>query len=182
MLAHYHGQIFNASEIARSMNLSSPTIQKYLDILTNTYLIRLLQPWYYNTKKRLVKSPKLYFRDSGLFHSFLNIKEEQDLKGHPKLGASWEGFALEEFIEQNKLLSHQCFFWATHSGAELDLLFEKEAKLFGLEVKYADAPKLTKSMKSALAELNLEKLYVLYPGQENYKLDTNVEVIGLKNL
>ena len=163
MLAHYHGQIFNASEIARSMNLSSPTIQKYLDILTNTYLIRLLQPWYYNTKKRLVKSPKLYFRDSGLFHSFLNIKEEQDLKGHPKLGASWEGFALEEFIEQNKLLSHQCFFWATHSGAELDLLFEKEAKLFGLEVKYADAPKLTKSMKSALAELNLEKLYVLYP-------------------
>jgi predicted AAA+ superfamily ATPase len=182
MLSHYHGQVFNASELARSMNLSSPTIQRYLDILSGTFIIRQLQPWFYNAKKRIVKSPKIYFRDSGLLHVFLSIDSKTALNGHPKLGASWEGFALEEFISFHKLSEQECFFWGLHTGAELDLVFQKSGKLYGLEVKYSDAPKMTKSMHSALAELNLEKLFVLYPGKDAYKLDKKIEVIGIEAL
>jgi predicted AAA+ superfamily ATPase len=182
MLSHYHGQVFNASELARSMNLSSPTIQRYLDILSGTFIIRQLQPWFYNAKKRIVKSPKIYFRDSGLLHVFLSIDSKTALNGHPKLGASWEGFALEEFISFHKLSEQECFFWGLHTGAELDLVFQKSGKLYGLEVKYSDAPKMTKSMHSALAELNLEKLFVLYPGKDAYKLDNKIEVIGIEAL
>jgi predicted AAA+ superfamily ATPase len=182
MLSHYHGQVFNASELARSMNLSSPTIQRYLDILSGTFIIRQLQPWFYNAKKRIVKSPKIYFRDSGLLHVFLSIDSKTALNGHPKLGASWEGFALEEFISFHKLSEQECFFWRLHTGAELDLVFQKSGKLYGLEVKYSDAPKMTKSMHSALAELNLEKLFVLYPGKDAYKLSKKVEVIGIEAL
>lgn len=182
MLSHYHGQVFNASELARSMNLSSPTIQRYLDILSGTFIIRQLQPWFYNAKKRIVKSPKIYFRDSGLLHVFLSIDSKTALNGHPKLGASWEGFALEEFISFHKLSEQECFFWGLHTGAELDLVFQKSGKLYGLEVKYSDAPKMTKSMHSALAELNLEKLFVLYPGKDTYRLDKKIEVIGIEAL
>jgi predicted AAA+ superfamily ATPase len=182
MLSHYHGQVFNASELARSMNLSSPTIQRYLDILSGTFIIRQLQPWFYNAKKRIVKSPKIYFRDSGLLHVFLSIDSKTALNGHPKLGASWEGFALEEFISFHKLSEQECFFWGLHTGAELDLVFQKSGKLYGLEVKYSDAPKMTKSMHSALAELNLEKLFVLYPGKDAYRLDKKIEVIGIEAL
>ena len=182
MLSHYHGQVFNASELARSMNLSSPTIQRYLDILSGTFIIRQLQPWFYNAKKRIVTSPKIYFRDSGLLHVFLSIDSKPALNGHPKLGASWEGFALEEFISFHKLSEQECFFWGLHTGAELDLVFQKSGKLYGLEVKYSDAPKMTKSMHSALAELHLEKLFVLYPGKDAYKLDKKVEVIGIEAL
>ena len=182
MLSHYHGQVFNASELARSMNLSSPTIQRYLDILSGTFIIRQLQPWFYNAKKRIVKSPKIYFRDSGLLHVFLSIDSKTSLNGHPKLGASWEGFALEEFISFHQLSEQECFFWGLHTGAELDLVFQKSGKLYGLEVKYSDAPKMTKSMHSALAELNLEKLFVLYPGKDTYRLDNKIEVIGIEAL
>jgi predicted AAA+ superfamily ATPase len=182
MLSHYHGQVFNASELARSMNLSSPTIQRYLDILSGTFIIRQLQPWFYNAKKRIVKSPKIYFRDSGLLHVFLSIDSKTALNGHPKLGASWEGFALEEFTSFHKLSEQECFFWGLHTGAELDLVFQKSGKLYGLEVKYSDAPKMTKSMHSALAELNLEKLFILYPGKDAYKLDKKIEVIGIEAL
>lgn len=182
ILSHYHGQVFNASELARSMNLSSPTIQRYLDILSGTFIIRQLQPWFYNTKKRIVKSPKIYFRDSGLLHVFLSIDSKTALNGHPKLGASWEGFALEEFISFHKLSEQECFFWGLHTGAELDLVFQKSGKLYGLEVKYSDAPKMTKSMHSALAELNLERLFILYPGKDAYKLDKKIEVIGIEAL
>ncbi len=174
MLAHYHGQIFKASEIAKSLDCSDKTARSYLDILTGTYMIRELQPWFYNTKKRLVKRPKIYFRDSGIFHALMNISSEAKLKSNPKLGASWEGFALEETIKAFKLAHEECFFWNLHSGAELDLVFMKNSKLIGCEFKYSDAPKLEKSMLTALEELDLEKIYVIYPGKREYALHERV--------
>jgi predicted AAA+ superfamily ATPase len=182
MLAHYHGQIFNAVEIGRSLNFSDKTVKRYLDILSGTYLIRQLQPWYYNTKKRLIKRPKIYFRDSGLFHSFLSIENKEQLLLHPKLGASWEGFALEQIIIHLNLQERDVFFWGVHTGAELDLLFQRKGKLWGVEVKYNDVPKITPSMKSALTELNLGHLWIVYPGNDSYLLDHNITAVGLYNI
>ncbi len=182
MLAHYHGQIFNAAEIGKSLNFSDKTIKRYLDILSGTYLIRQLQPWYYNTKKRLIKRPKIYFRDSGLFHSFLSIENKEQLLLHPKLGASWEGFALEQIIIHLNLQERDVFFWGVHTGAELDLLFQLKGKLWGVEFKYSDTPKITPSMKSALTELNLSHLWIVYPGTESYLLDHNITAVGLYNI
>ena len=182
MLAHYHGQIFNAAEIGKSLNFSDKTVKRYLDILSGTYLIRQLQPWYYNTKKRLIKRPKIYFRDSGLFHSFLSIENKEHLLLHPKLGASWEGFALEQIIIHLNLQERDVFFWGVHTGAELDLLFQLKGKLWGVEFKYSDTPKITPSMKSALTELNLSHLWIVYPGTESYLLDHNITAVGLYNI
>jgi predicted AAA+ superfamily ATPase len=182
MLAHYHGQIFNAAEIGKSLNFSDKTVKRYLDILSGTYLIRQLQPWYYNTKKRLIKRPKIYFRDSGLFHSFLSIENKEQLLLHPKLGASWEGFALEQIIIHLNLQERDVFFWGVHTGAELDLLFQLKGKLWGVEFKYSDTPKITPSMKSALTELNLSHLWIVYPGTESYLLDHNITAVGLYNI
>jgi predicted AAA+ superfamily ATPase len=182
MLAHYHGQIFNAAEIGKSLNFSDKTVKRYLDILSGTYLIRQLQPWYYNTKKRLIKRPKIYFRDSGLFHSFLSIENKEQLLLHPKLGASWEGFALEQIIIHLNLQEREVFFWGVHTGAELDLLFQLKGKLWGVEFKYSDTPKITPSMKSALTELNLSHLWIVYPGTESYLLDHNITAVGLYNI
>ena len=182
MLAHYHGQIFNAAEMGKSLNFSDKTVKRYLDILSGTYLIRQLQPWYYNTKKRLIKRPKIYFRDSGLFHSFLSIKNKEQLLLHPKLGASWEGFALEQIIIHLNLQEREVFFWGVHTGAELDLLFQLKGKLWGVEFKYSDTPKITPSMKSALTELNLGHLWIVYPGTDSYLLDHNITAVGLYNI
>ena len=182
MLAHYHGQIFNASELGRSLSTGDNTVARYLDILSGTFMVRRLQPWFYNTKKRLVKRPKVYFRDSGLLHALLSIASEKDLVSHPKLGASWEGFALEQIIQHLNLREEEVWFWSTHTGAELDLLFEKRGKRWGIEIKYADAPTLTQSMKSALEELSLAHLWVVYPGNQDYRLDTRVSVIPIQNL
>jgi len=179
MLAHYHGQIFNASEIGKSLEVSDHTAQRYLDILSGTFMVRQLRPWHYNTKKRLIKRPKIYFRDSGILHALLSLETKKDIISHPKLGASWEGFALEETIRNLGLREEDAFFWGVHTGAELDLVFEKKGKLYGAEVKYAQAPSLTPSMRFALTELSLEHLWVVYPGKEGYPLNRKVTVVPL---
>ncbi len=182
MLAHYHGQIFNAVEIGRSLNFSDKTVKRYLDILSGTYLIRQLQPWYYNTKKRLIKRPKIYFRDSGLFHSFLAVENKEQLSLHPRIGASWEGFALEQIAIYLNLHERDIFFWGVHTGAELDLLFRRKGKFWGIEFKYSETPKITPSMKSALIELNLSHLWIIHPGTESFPLDHNITAVGLYNI
>jgi uncharacterized protein len=182
MLAHYHGQIFNASEIGRSFGVSQHTAQRYLDLLSGTFMVRQLQPWFYNTKKRLVKRPKIYFRDSGILHALLSLEDKKDLLSHPKLGASWEGFALEETIRCARLREEEAFFWGVHTGAELDLVFEKKGKLYGMEVKYSQAPSLTPSMRFAFKALSLRHLWVVYPGKEEYRLSRSITVIPLASL
>lgn len=181
MLAHYHGNIFNASELGRSFGASDVTMRKYLDILTGTFMIRELQPWYANLGKRQVKSPKIYFRDSGLFHALLRVQNRQELLCHPKIGASWEGFALEEVIRAHSNQHEDFYFWSTYGGAEIDLVIPHSIEPIGIEFKYSDAPKLTKSMSIALKDLNLSHLYVIYPGDVDYRLSNNATVMGLKS-
>jgi predicted AAA+ superfamily ATPase len=174
MLAHYHGQVWNASEIAGSMGVSATTMKRYLDILTSTFMIRQLQPWHENLGKRQVKAPKIYFRDSGVFHTLMGIHNEAELLNHPKLGASWEGYAIEETIRS--LAPDQSYFWATHNGAELDLFLLKDGKRIGVEFKRKDAPRLTRSMKIAFEDLKLDELRVIYPGTKNYALAEGISV------
>jgi uncharacterized protein len=175
MLAHVHGRVLNHSELARAFGVSHPTVASYVDLLTQTFMVRQLHPWFTNISKRQVKSPKLYFRDSGLLHSLLNIRSRGELDVHPYVGASWEGFALECIIRELGLRQSECYFWATHSGAELDLY----AAPFGFEVKRTDAPKLTPSMRSALEDLKLQRLFVVVPGTQVYALHERVTVVGL---
>ena len=180
MISHYHGQIFNASELSRNFSTSDHTIKKYLDILSGTFMLRQLQPWFYNTGKRLVKRPKIYFRDSGIFHALTSIESLNDLNSHPKLGASWEGFVIEQITKVLNLREEEIFFWAAHTGAELDLLFQRKGKRWGIEIKYNEAPSLTKSMLQAVTELDLAHLWVIYPGKEKYKLDKKISVIPVR--
>ncbi len=180
MLAHYHGQTWNAAEIARSMGLSDKTVRSYLDILTGTFMIRQAQPWFENLGKRQVKSPKIYFRDTGLLHSLLDIPDKHSLLGHPKSGASWEGFALEQVLQT--LRPNQAYFWGTHSGAELDLVFPLKGKRYGVEIKFNEAPTLTASMRAAAAELSLDHLWIVYPGAETYPIEKNISTLPLKRL
>ena len=182
MLAHYHGQIFNASEIGRSLSLSDFAARRYVDILAGTFLIRQVPPWFYNTQKRLVKRPKIYVRDSGLLHALRSLTGRDDVLNHPQLAASWEGFALEQAIQHLGLREQDVFFWAVHTGAELDLVFRHHGKLWGIEAKYGDAPTLTKSLHAALEELSLAHLWVVYPGSDSYKLSKPVSVIPLQHL
>lgn len=179
MLAHYHGNIFNASELGRSFGSSDVTMRKYLDILSGTFMIRQLQPWFENISKRQVKAPKIYFRDSGIFHSLLHIESISHLRMHPKLGSSWEGFALEEVIRLFNARAHECYFWSTYSGAELDLIIQHKSKLLGFEFKYTDKPSMTKSMKIALQDLQLDHIYVIYPGDITFKMDDKITAHGL---
>jgi Predicted ATPase (AAA+ superfamily) len=182
MLSHYHGQIFNASDLGRSLNLADTTVKHYLDILTGTFLIRQLQPWFYNTKKRLVKRPKIYFRDSGLLHTLMTVAGEEDLLRHPKLGASWEGFALEQVIINLELRDEDIFFWATHVGGELDMVFQRKGRLWGVEMKFDEAPTITRSMRSAVKELDLARLWIVYPGDQVFRMDDHMTAVGLDNL
>ncbi len=181
MLAHYHGNIFKASELGRSLDLSHNTIQSYADILTDTLMIRQLQPWHENISKRQVKSPKIYFRDSGIFHCLLGIKNQQELLLHPKLGASWEGLAIEEIIRHLNVHANECYFWATHGEAELDLFIIKDGKRLGFEIKYGKMPQLTRSMQIALEDLKLDQLIVIYPGEKDFSLSEKIRVMGLEN-
>lgn len=182
MLTHYHGQIFNANEIGNSLDLNHKTVRKYLDILTGTFMIRELKPWHSNIKKRQVKSSKIYFRDSGILHALMRIHTLDDLYTNPKLGASWEGFALEEIIRQHgiKIDQHDCYFWATSSGAELDLLIRIGSKNYGFEFKYTDTPKTTKSMHIAIEDLELEQLTIIYPGSDQFALTDKISACGLQ--
>jgi hypothetical protein len=179
MLTHMHGNIFNASELGRSLGLAHTTTKRYLDILSGTFMIRTLSPWFENLSKRQVKSPKIYFRDSGIFHAQLQIVTQDQLMAHPKLGASWEGFALECVIQHHRAESQEVFFWGTQSGAELDLLIMKNGQRLGFEFKYQDAPGTTKSMHVALADLSLDSLTVIHPGSGIYQLAEKIRAIGL---
>jgi predicted AAA+ superfamily ATPase len=180
MVAHYHGNIWNAAEPARSFGVSEPTVRRYLDLLTGVFMVRQLAPWHENLGKRQVKAPKIYVRDSGLLHALLGIRTESELLHHPKCGASWEGYVVEEVF---KLLQpDEAYFWATHQGAELDLLLLKDGRRLGVEIKRTDAPSLTSSMRIALADLRLEHLIVLYPGARQYSLAARVTVVPLSGL
>ncbi len=179
MLAHYHGQIFKASELGKSLGISDHLIRKYLDILAGTFMIRVLQPWHENLEKRQVKSPKIYFRDSGILHALIGIPTQAEMDIYPKMGSFWEGFALEEIIREERASSEECYFWATQSKAELDLLILKNGKRIGYEFKYADAPKITPSMRIACDDLKLDHLYVVYPGTITFSLSEKITARGL---
>ncbi len=180
MLAHYHGGIWNAAEAARSLGVTEPTARRYLDLLTGLFMVRQLRPWHENLKKRQVKSPKVYLRDSGLLHALLGLASERELLSHPKVGASWEGFAIEETLRAVR--PEAAHFWATHTGAELDLLLFVRGRRYGVEVKFQDAPRLTPSMRIALEDLGLRRLTVLYPGDRRYELERRVAVVPLAGL
>lgn len=180
MLSHYNGNIFNASELGRSLDTTHKTIKKYLNILEGTFMVRSLQPWFSNIQKRQVKSPKIYLRDSGLLHALLNIESLEQLLVSPKIGSSWEGFAMEEIISFHQAYPEDCFFWATHSGAELDLLITQGMDKKAFEFKYSNTPKVTPSMLEALDTLELEKIYVIVPGKQDYLIHEKIQVIGLE--
>ncbi len=177
MLAHYHGQIWTASDPARSLGVSEPTVRRYLDTLTQTLMVRQLQPWHENLGKRQVKAPKIYFRDTGLLHALMGVSTLPELLVHPRCGASWEGFALEQVLRLAK--PDEAYFWATHQGAELDLLMIKGRQRVGVEFKRADAPKVTPSMRIAMHDLKLDALYVVYPGAHRFNLTGGVEAVPL---
>lgn len=177
MLAHYHGQVWSAADPARSMGVSEPTIRRYLDILTQTMMVRQLQPWHENLGKRQVKSPKIYFRDTGFLHALMGVPTMAQLVTHPRAGASWEGFALEQVLRLAK--PDQAWFWATHQGAELDLLMFRGTRRIGVEFKWTDAPKLTPSMRIAIDDLKLDALYVVHAGPHRFALAHGVEAVPL---
>ena len=180
MLAHLHGQVWNAADPARSMGVNENTVRRYLDWLTQTFMVRQLHPWHENIGKRQVKAPKIYFRDSGLLHELLGIADEAALLVHPRSGASWEGFALEQMLRIAQ--PEQAYFWATHAGAELDLLMFKQGRRVGVEFKRMDAPRLTPSMRVAMSDLRLDALFVVYPGDRRYTLAQGVEAVPLAHL
>lgn len=180
MLAHNHGGVWNAAEPARSLGLSAPTIRRYADLFAGLFLIRQLQPWFENLGKRQVKAPKIYIRDSGVLHALLGFRNERDLLSHPKLGLSWEGYVIEQVL--SALQPDDAYFWATHTGAELDLLLMHRGRRYGIEVKYQDAPRMTPSMRTAIDELKLESLTVLYPGPKTYALGERVSVLPVEAL
>ena len=175
MVAHYHGEVWNASEFARAMGTSQPVARRYLDILAGAHMVRVLPPWYENLKKRQVKSPKIYVRDTGLLHELLDLPSGDALAGHPKVGASFEGFAIEQLLACTNLRS--AYFWSTHGGAELDLMVIAGGKRYGFEFKYTDAPGTTRSMRVAMQDLKLERLWIVYPGNEAYELDERISVL-----
>ena len=177
MVAHYHGQTWNGAELARALNLSETTVRRYLDLMADVFMLRQLPPWFENLGKRQVRAPKVYVRDSGLLHALLGIANQRDLEFHPKVGASWEGYAVEEVLKSFR--PDEAYYWATHNGAELDLLLFKDGRRIGVECKRADAPVLTKSMQIALTDLKLDHLYVLYPGDKPYSLGKKVDVVPL---
>jgi predicted AAA+ superfamily ATPase len=177
MVCHLHGQLWNAAELARSLGTSEPAARRYLDILSAAFMIRQLPPWFENIGKRQVKSPKVYVRDSGLLHALLAIDTSEALATHPRLGSSWEGFALEQVLRW--IDEREAFFWATQAGAELDLYFRQGGKRYGVEFKYSDAPRTTRSMRIALADLELDQLFVVHPGTESFPLDDRITAVSL---
>lgn len=180
MLAHYHAQTWNGAELARALAVNESTVRRYLDLLTGVFAVRQLPPWFENLGKRQVKAPKVYVRDTGLLHALLGITNRRDLENHPKAGASWEGYAIEEILKA--LRPSEAYYWATHNGAEIDLLLFMNGRRIGIECKRTDAPKLTPSMRIALDDLGLDQLRVVYPGDRRYSLGKNVEVVPLPEL
>jgi predicted AAA+ superfamily ATPase len=182
MLSHYHGQTWNASEFARSFGVADTTVRNYLDVLTSALVIRQLQPWHENISKRQVKAPKIYLADSGLLHTLLNLRTLADLEGHPKVGASWEGFAMGQVICRLEARGDECYFWATHGGAELDLLVIRGRKRLGFEFKRTSSPSITPSMRSALTDLKLHSLCIIHAGEMTFQLGKKIQAIALTRL
>lgn len=181
MVAHYHGNILNINELSRSLGINNKSIKYYIDILTDTFMLRQLQPWWENISKRQVKSPKIYIRDPGILHYLLNIENHINLIKHPKMGASWEGFALEQIINYYDIENEKCFFWSTHANAELDLLLFHDGKRLGFKFKFSDTPKITKSIRIALEDLKLDNIRIIYPGTKSYYLDEKIKVESIND-
>ena len=180
MVAHYHGQVWNAAEFARALGSNEGTARRYLDILTGAFMVRALPPWFANVRKRQVKAPKIYLRDTGLLHTLLTLDTSEQVAGHPKVGASFEGFAVEQLAGAFETAG--AYFWATHGGAELDLLVMRGGRRYGFECKLADAPGTTRSMRTALNDLELEHLFVVYPGNERYPLDERISALPVADI
>ncbi len=182
MLAHYHAQIWNGSELARAFGVSHHAVRRYLDVLEATFMVRTLKPWSANIGKRQVKSPKIYIRDSGILHNLLNVATHVELERHPKIGASWEGFIVETLIQALGVEDRQCYFWATHSGPEIDLVVRQGGRLRGFEIKRTTAPAVTRSMRSALRDLGLTRIDIIHAGTESFALDKQVHAVAAKRL
>jgi predicted AAA+ superfamily ATPase len=182
MLANYHGQIWNASEFARSFGVADTTVRNYLDLMTSALVIRQLSPWHENISKRQVKAPKIYIADSGLLHSLLGLRTIHDLEGHPKVGESWEGFVLEQVIHRLAARVDECFFWATHGGAELDLLVVRGQRRMGFEIKRTTSPQITPSMRYAMSDLHLKSLDVIHAGETTFPMDKKIRAVAFRRL
>ena len=179
MLAHYHGNRWNGAELGRALGATAPTVNAYVDALVDSLVVRRLAPWHENLKKRQVKAPKLYVADTGLLHALLGVDSESALMGHPKSGASWEGFAMHEIVRLLGVDWDRCYYWATHRGAELDLLVHSAGHRIGFEFKRTSAPAMTRSMHSALSDLKLDRLYTVFPGHSRFRIHERAEAIGL---
>jgi predicted AAA+ superfamily ATPase len=182
MLAHYHGQTWNSSALARSFGVAHTTVQRYLDILTETFMVRQLQSWHQNVGKRQVKAPTIYIRDSGLLHALLGLGTSRDIESHPTLGASWEGFALEAVVAHIRARPEECFCWATHGGAALDLLVVRGGRRVGFEFKRTAAPAITKSMRIAMDDLHVSQLFVVHAGQQSFALDKRITAVAMERI
>jgi len=182
MLAHYHGQTINYSEFGRSFGASDNTIRRYMDLLASTFMIRQLPPWYENIQKRQVKAPKVYVRDSGIFHSLLGVETFSDLQFHPKLGPSWEGFAIETIIRHYGAEEGECYFWSVTGRSEIDLLIFSASRRIGFEIKHTDSPKITRSLKTAQEDLKIDELYIVYPGKDRFPMDRKILAAGLETM
>ena len=182
MIAHYHGQVWNGSELARAFGVSHHAVRRYLEALESVFMVRALKPWSANLKKRQVKAPKIYLRDSGLLHRLLDIRNHRDLERHPKIGASWEGFVIENLVRVLGVEPESCFFWATHAGAELDLLVARGGRLRGFEIKRTSAPRFTRTMRSVMADLDLRRLDVIHAGTDTFPLAEGVRAVALRRL
>lgn len=182
MLGHYNGQILNYSELARSFGISDMTVRHYLEILEGTFMIRLLQPYFENVGKRVVKNPKLYFRDTGILHTLMSVKNHEQLMVYNKLGASWEGFVMEQVISHIGKYSREFFFWKTHSGSEIDLIWLDGGKKYGVEIKYSESPDVTRSLKTVMNDLKLEKTWIIYPGEKSFEADQNIFILPVTKL
>lgn len=182
MLAHYHGQVWNGSELARAFGVSHNVVRRYLAALESVFMVRSLKPWSANLKKRQVRTPKIYIRDSGLLHRLLDIRTPHELERHPKIGASWEGFVIECILRVLRVPPRSCYFWATHAGAELDLVIQQGGRLRGFEIKRTSAPRLTRSMRSAMSDLDLSRLDIIHAGSETFPLAAGVRAVALGRL
>jgi len=182
MIAHYHGQVWNGAELARAFGISGMSVRRYLDLLTSAFVLRQLPPWFENLSKRQVKSPKVYVADSGVLHTLLGLETREDVEGHPKVGAPWEGFVLREVMERLGARPEEVYFWATQAGAELDLLVVRGRRRLGFEIKRTSAPRMTPSIRAALADLQLERVDVIYPGEHTFSLAERVRALAFPRL